>query len=297
MLGAGSLGRALASLISRLGHALDITVFILSLFFTGGRYTGGAVRPALFSLVTSEFNPLLAESSHEGWLEVNKSHYHTGSSVEIPFKWGHNMQVDGLCVKDRLTAQVIGPKGETSDLNIKDCDGTHYIVSFVPEYEGYHQVVVEQNGIVSITADGKYVLAPKKDCINVRESIAFTQFAKAIVPVGHHLHGTVPVVGNALELVPQGGAHLATGDTLQVKVLYKGEALTGADVTLLYGGPLEGGEPVVVKTTPDGMAEFLLPRPGKHLVLVRHTDLGDVIEGQYDQRRFTATLPVMVSKK
>lgn len=239
----------------------------------------------------------LMVQGHEGWLEVNKSHYHTGSSVEVSFKWGHNMQVDGLCRKDRLTARVIGPKGDVKELNIEDSDGTCYIVSFMPECEGYHQVVVEQNGVVSITNDGKHVLAPKKDCANVRESLAFTQFAKAVVPVGHRLHGTVPAVGNTLELVPQGGLHLAAGDTLQVKVLYKGEALTGADVTLLYGGPLEACEPVVVKTAPGGLAEFILPQPGKYLVLVRQTDYDDVVEDQYDRRQFTATLPVMVTKK
>ncbi|WP_243276785.1 DUF4198 domain-containing protein [Desulfallas sp. Bu1-1] len=31
-----------------------------------------------------------------------------------------------------------------------------------------------------------------------------------------------------MEIVPQGELYQAAGDTLQVKVLYKGEALTGA---------------------------------------------------------------------
>ena len=102
----------------------------------------------------------LMVQGHEGWLEVNNTHYHAGAPVEVLFKWGHNMKVDGLCQKERLVAYAFDPEGTKRMLSINDRDEESYAISFMPEREGYYQVVVEQNGIVTLTVDGKHLLLP-----------------------------------------------------------------------------------------------------------------------------------------
>lgn len=238
----------------------------------------------------------LMVQGHEGWLEVNNMHYHAGAPVEVLFKWGHNMKVDGLCQKERLVAYAFDPEGTKRMLSINDRDEESYAISFAPEREGYYQVVVEQNGIVTLTVDGKHLLLPKKDCENPLESSAFTQFAKAVIPVGHHLGSGVQPAGTALELVSPEWRTWRAGDTMKLQVFYRGQAVSGAMVTLACGGPVEAGEPLAGETGADGNVEFVLLQPGNYLALVRHVDRTEYKEGYYDQRRLTATLPVLVIK-
>lgn len=236
----------------------------------------------------------LVVQGHEGWIDVAGTHYHAGHPGEVLFKWGHNMKPDGLCQKERLIAYVFDPEGNRKELSINEYDGESYAVSFIPEREGFYQVVVEQSGIVTVTADGKHLLLPKKDCDNPLESSAFTQFARAILPVGHDLEGKVERVGNALELVPLQWKTWKAGDVISLQVLYQEKPVAGATANLMSADLLGAGGPLAKETGEDGCVSFPLQQPGNYLLLVRHVDHTERREGYYDQRRLTATLPLIV---
>lgn len=233
---------------------------------------------------------------HEGWLDVSRVHYHPGAPVEVFFKWGHNMKPDGLCQKERLQAYLVDPEGIKENLNLYDHDDLSYALSFTPAKEGFYQVVVEQDGIVTVTVDGKYLLLPKKDCQFPLEAAAFTQYARAIIPVGHDLEGEVRPAGNALELAPLLWKTWRAGDRLRLHALFRGQPVAGVKITFVDGDSPDVGEPLVKETGEDGLVDFTLSESGRYLILARYVDETDAKEGYYDQRRFTATLPLLVTR-
>lgn len=232
---------------------------------------------------------------HEGWLEFRSSHGHHDSAAEVLYKWGHNMQVDGLCRKDILKAYLIDPQGEKTDLAIGEADEAVYKLTFTPEQAGFYRPVVEADGITTVTVDGQYLSVPKKDCEFPLESAAFTQYASAIVPVGHDLEGNVHAVGGNLELSPTYWKPWRAGDTIELLVTAKGSPAAGTEVALI-NGMAEGEEPVLKETDSEGKVSFTFAKPGLYLAMVRYADNDDSKEGYYDRRNYTATLFILVTK-
>ena len=221
---------------------------------------------------------------HEGWLEFRSSHGHHGSPVEVFFKWGHNMKVDGLCRKEILKSYLIDPNGKKSDLEIGDPDGNAYKITFTPQQAGLYRPVVEADGITTVTVDGQYLSVPKKDC-----------YASVIIPVGHDLEGDVQSVGGNLELLPISWKPWRAGDTMELQVKAKGSLAAGTDVALI-NGMAEGEEPVLKEADSEGKVAFTFEKPGFYLALVRYADNDDSKEGYYDRRNYTATLHILVTK-
>jgi uncharacterized GH25 family protein len=232
---------------------------------------------------------------HEGWLEFRSSHAHHGSPVELFFKWGHNMKVDGLCRKEILKAYLIDPDGKKSELTIDDLDETAYKITFIPEQAGFYRPVVEADGITTVTIDGQYLSIPKKECDFPLESAAFTQYASAIVPVGHDLEGDVQAIGCNLELLPLFWKPWRAGDTIELQVNFQGVPAVDAQVALINGMAEGNEEPLLKDTDSEGRVSFTFEKPGFYLALVRCTD-NDAKEGYYDRRNYTATLHILVTK-
>jgi hypothetical protein len=123
----------------------------------------------------------LVIQGHEGWMEFRSSHGHHGSPVEVLFKWGDRMKSDGLCKKKLLKAYMIDPNGNKTDLSVEDHDETSYKLSFTPESAGLYRAAVVVDGVTTVTVDGQYLDIPKKECEFPLESIAFTQYASAVI--------------------------------------------------------------------------------------------------------------------
>jgi uncharacterized GH25 family protein len=238
----------------------------------------------------------LVVQGHEGWLEFRSSHGHRGSPVELLFKWGHNMKVDGLCRKEILKSYLIEPDGKKSELSIGGPEETAYKITFIPEQTGFYRPVVEAEGLFTVTVDGRYLNVPKKDCEFPLESVAYTQYAGAVVPVGHDLEGAVQAVGGNLELLPLFWKPWKVGDTIELQVKYKGAPAAGTQVALINGMADDKDEPQLKDTNGEGKAAFTFDKPGFYLALVRYIDNDDVKEGYYDRRNYTATLFIMVTK-
>ena len=233
---------------------------------------------------------------HEGWLEFRSSHGHHGSPVEVYFKWGHNMKVDGLCRKEILKAYLVDPNGKKSDLEIGDPEETAYRITFTPKQAGLYRPVVEADGITTVTVDGQYLNVPKKDCEFPLESVAFTQYASAIIPVGHDLEGEVQSGGCNLELLPISWKPWRAGDTMELQVRAKGSPAAGTQVAMINGMAEDNEEPVLKDADSEGKVAFTFEKPGFYLALVRYADNGDARDGYYYRRNYTATLHLLVTK-
>lgn len=233
---------------------------------------------------------------HEGWLEFRSSHGHHDSPVEVLFKWGHNMRVDGLCRKEILKSYLIDPNGKKSELAIGEPEETAYKITFTPGQTGFYRPVVEAEGFSTVTIDGQYLSVPKKDCEFPLESIAYTQYASAVVPVGHDLEGAAQAVGCNLELLPLFWKPWRAGDTIELQVKFQGVPAAGAQVALIYGMAEDNEEPLVKEVDSEGLVVFTFEKPGYYLALVRYRDNDDIREGYYDRRNYTATLYIMVTK-
>jgi uncharacterized GH25 family protein len=237
----------------------------------------------------------LVIQGHEGWMEFRSSHGHHGSPVEVLFKWGDRMKSDGLCKKKLLKAYMIDPNGNKTDLSVEDHDETSYKLSFTPESAGLYRAAVVVDGVTTVTVDGQYLDIPKKECDFPLESIAFTQYASAVIPVGHHPEGNVHAVGGNLELLPAYWKSWRVGDTIELMVTAKGSSAAGTEVTLI-NGMAEGEEPALKETDSEGKVAFTFEKPGFYLAMVRYADNDDSKEGYYDRRNYTATLFILVTK-
>lgn len=195
-----------------------------------------------------------------GYWEINKLHYHTGTPVEVVFRTSPEPGDDG-----RLTGTFVDPGGEQGVPELRDNGAGSHTLSFTPEHEGYYQLLIEQEGAAS------------------------THLAKAILPVGHHLHGALSPVGSELELVPSDWTGWQAGDSLRLRAVQGGQPAAGVAVTLFYRGPLDAVHPVTIGAGGEGEVEFVLSQPGFYVAVAR-------AEADRGGPELIASLPVLVTK-
>ncbi len=186
-----------------------------------------------------------------GFFELNGTHYHNNETITIQFKWN-----DSFVERNNCKVFLFDPQGNSKEINIKDENKDFCNVSFIPDSEGYYQLVLKQN----------------------------THFAKAVIPVGHHLHHAPTVLDNTLELSPVLEGQLKAGDTINIKALFENNILANKEIILTYQGPLDPIKPIVEKTSSQGIANFKLPQPGKYLIIT-------------ENENYSETLPLLVVKK
>lgn len=238
----------------------------------------------------------LVIQGHEGWLEFRSSHGHHDSPVDVLFKWGDRMKSDGLCKKELLKAYMIDPNGNKTDLSVEDHDETSYKLSFTPEAAGFYRAAVVVDGVTTVTVDGQYLSVPKRECEFPLESMAFTQYASAVIPVGHDLEGNVHPVGGNLELLPSYWKPWRAGDTIELQVNANEAPGDGIQVALINGLFADSEEPQLKDADSEGKVDFTFEKPGYYMAMANFTDKGDVQEGYCDCRRYTATLFMLVTK-
>ncbi len=164
---------------------------------------------------------LLMIGGHEGWLELPKNCYDLGERVKARFKWGHNMKMDGLCSLSGLTAWLVNSREEKRKFNLVPGEGLYYEFSFLPEETGFMELLIQHEGIISITVDGKHVWGSRKEHPDAREALAFTQYAKSMVKVGSSLEDNFISSEKNLDLIPVEYGSIKIGDRASFQVFLK----------------------------------------------------------------------------
>jgi uncharacterized GH25 family protein len=107
-------------------------------------------------------------------------------------------------------------------------------------------------------------------------------------------------LGHAIELVPDANpvAPMGPGTPIKVRLLFAGKPLPGVTVSFIPRGVTlkEGTDADYDRTTDtDGRASFT-PKTGNYYLVAAHHSRDEKGDG-YDERKYTATLTVLVPEK
>lgn len=219
--------------------------------------------------------------AHDFWIEPSSFRPEPGAKVAVRLRVGEHLQGDPVPRDpgriERFAA--VGPGGEAEVAGVPGSDpagwasptapGLHWIV-----YDSNH-ARLEQAGpqfdrylgeeglerIHELRRQGRQEDAP------VRE--IYSRCAKSLLRVGDGSGDEHDrVLGLELELVPERNPYaLKTGETLPVRLLYRGKPLDGALVMALPG---ESPDARVSARSEDGRASLRLDRPGLWLIKAVH---------------------------
>ncbi|MFB3879683.1 MAG: DUF4198 domain-containing protein [Armatimonadota bacterium] len=260
---------------------------------------------------------LLAGSAcaHDGWIQSNVPRVILGDMcyIDMPFGnhgnthrdykvWGSKWDVANA------TFSLYTPEGQLVDIEdavidvgydeMKSAGGVAYkdvngylVASFQPRRKGIYIVDVRQDKVVSY--------APER-------SIKCAKAVVGAVPgslngFASSLRGYDRVMSQVVEIVPLNDpTNLAVGDTLRALVLFKGQPLADAHVSVIPRGtelPAMGVEnPYDLMTDMDGMISFTFDEANYHLIVVHvETDEGGTLNGTpYQFTKYTGDLTVIV---
>lgn len=224
---------------------------------------------------------------HEGWLEQDRNYYEVGERANVRFKWGHNMEVDGLCALERLQAWLTGPDLQKTPCTLLPGAGVYYELSFRGDKAGFYQLMVQHDGMLSITADGGHALGSRKEHPNALEALAFTQYSKCLLKFGNDTVFVPEFAKTKLDLLPLDWEGLKTDSPATFQVLFKEKPLEQGEVTVVRSGKEAPARIDVMELRKDGKITFTPDPGGNYLLLVRHKDETDRQEGVYDKRSYT----------
>ncbi len=228
---------------------------------------------------------------HEIWIEHLLDHHTPQRLINCRLCFGHNMAMDGIADLPSTKAYVIDPDNNRTALDIVPGEKA-LKMTFRPTLTGNHLITAEYDaGIYTVTGEG-WQKGPKKDFSDVKSSHYHYQYTKSIVAfAGSGEKAADKVIGQELEIVPFGFGHYHVGDSIALKVLYEGAALSTG--TLTAAPSIDSGHSVDVAIPPDGRLSFNFDRPGHWMFKVRHTDPGKRKEGFFDEKVVTSVFTVM----
>ncbi len=203
---------------------------------------------------------------HECWLELAGTHGHVGGEFEARFKWGHNMQTDGLVAAAGIKTWLVTPAGEAKELALAAGGPEHYVIRFPTSAEGFYKVV----------------------------AIFCNQFAQVLAPIGHDLQGVPRKAGVPLEIGAPTWKQWKAGDEINLQLQFNGEPLEEAAVDVVFQGP-EGRRNWREMTGANGGIAITARYPGYYLIVARHR-VQEKEKGVYDETVFTATFWFIVTK-
>ena len=145
------------------------------------------------------------------------------------------------------------------------------------------------NGFWTKTADGIYRNATRRFVSDAVDSLWSVKFAKALTGPEAPWQS---VLGHEMEIVPLSDPNRAKpGQTLRVKVLFRGKPLAGAEV--------ERGDGITAvpekdiprfKTDDEGVASVPIVGTGAHLLVIDHKVAPSAVPDQANSDLFNATL-------
>lgn len=249
-----------------------------------------AVLVGVFIMICGAGTQALA---HNVWINVENPFPKVGESVDIGIGWGHTYP------KDRLDQEM--KPGNLAYIRVLDPDG----VEVKPERisETAYKLNVEKEGAYLVTAGikkGVFTKTPKgrewSDKKGVKHPISCTSFsidAKSVIISGAKDKNLQAVTGQELEVIPLSNPQsLKAGESMSMKVMFRGQAVSGVTVNAAYAGFSEeesGGDiaphregkgkeakgkghrfPVSVLTGPDGKATLAFTQSGYWIVTISH---------------------------
>ncbi len=205
-------------------------------------------------------------SAHFPWINVEDYSPGKGAALNLTIGYGHNYPFAGFLSKDKVDSLVIkGPDSKapvlqfSSDLEIKSSENITapgvYVVG-----------ASKKPGFYTKTTEGGKQMS-KKGLKNVLKCSYSHNFMKAVVNVGDGKDGkgrADMLLGHAMEIVPlKNPADLRTGDSLPVKILYKGKPWDG-QLTATYAGFSTEKDTwaQTLKSDKNGMAKISLKNGG-----------------------------------
>jgi uncharacterized GH25 family protein len=229
---------------------------------------------------------------HEGWLEMTSNHGHKGEDFAALFKWGCNMETDGLPQKEGLKAWAVFPTGEKKDVTLVKGSADHYSLNITTPVDGFYQLVAMHTGNYVLNKNGEYDRGTYREHPDAARAVRYEQYAQVFVPVGHGIENAPPRLDTTLEIVVPNWKRWSAGEQIVLQVIFCGSPLANKAVDIMSKGP--GGFQQWQETT-DGGGEIRLntSKPGYYMMAVRHR-LQEGKEGIYDETSFVATLWFMV---
>ncbi|RJX24769.1 MAG: DUF4198 domain-containing protein [Dethiobacter sp.] len=236
----------------------------------------------------------LMVEGHEGWLDISKNVYDIGEKVKAKFKWGHNMKADGLCSSEGLSAWITRPSGEKAAQNLIPGEGLYYETSFLSKEIGFYEILVQKEGMYSITRDGKYLAGSRKENPEADQAIAYTQYAWCPAQVGSTIRDIPACTGCNLCVLQLNHYDYQVGQDLHIKILFKAEPLPEAEVTIARMGA-DGYFSETKRTDSQGALIITPDSAGQHILIARYVDEKDKLEGEYDKRSYTSVFTFVVN--
>lgn len=258
-------------------------------------------------------------SAHDGWVQTNISRTNVGDMVYIDLMFGNhgNMHRDykihqSKWDKTKSTFWLHIPDGNVVDFNDSVVDvGADVTQSLA----GGTVTYVDKNGylVSSFIADqnGIYIVDAVQDTVVSYAPERSIKCAKAIIGIvppsleGNYaavLSGYDRNLNQVFEIIPKNDpTNLAVGDTLTFQVMFKGEPLADAEVSVIPRGKTlpEMGDPNSTydfMTDPNGMVSYTFDEANYHLI-VAHKDTdeaGTLYDKTYTNTKYTADLTAIV---
>jgi uncharacterized GH25 family protein len=247
--------------------------------------------------------------AHSLYIQSSRYKVFPGKRSPLFFCYGHHIPVDdGVRAKKLKTVRVRTPDGQVKQIAIRNETS---LQAYLVEYEkpgtyvlyaetnpGYYTVYIDKKGRKRHTIKPKSVIAPK--AAKILKSLYSKQFTKTYV-VCQKPSATFPArIGQRLELVP--GRDITTlkaGDTLELKVFYKGKPYHGPghwDAT--YNGfSTESEDQYYPRRKVTGhVIKIFIPRPGRWFVryFIKTAATGEDKQ-RYTREKNTATLVFQIS--
>ena len=195
------------------------------------------MRKVIFIILVGMLITLTAASAQAHMLWLNVSHYtpSPGDNVWIEIGWGHKNYPRDLAMSDKWLERVyvIDPQGQ--QVVVQEIFPAFY--RFTPTTKGNYQVVAKiKPGFLSITTAG-HKLGSKKDLTDVVSCFQYVMNATAVIEVGGTLNVFSRKSNEPLEILPlKSPASLRVGDTLPVRIMFRGKPIAGAKVQGTYVG-------------------------------------------------------------
>jgi uncharacterized GH25 family protein len=271
--------------------------------------TRAAFWLSVFSLAAIGILSPTASLAHSLFIQSSRYLVAQGKHSPLFFCYGHRVPVDdGLRAKKLEKVEVRTPGGEIKQITIRPETSLHsYMVGY--EKPGTYVLSAETNpGYYTIYIDKQgrshHALKPKSDvkdkAAKIPKSLYSKQFSKTYVVCESPSEVFPARIGQKLELVPsQDISKLKAGDTLELKVYFKGEPYQGKgtwDAT--YNGfSTESEDFYYPKKQVNGPGiKAFIPCPGRWFLryFIDIPAAGEDKE-KYSQERNTATLVFQVA--
>ena len=207
---------------------------------------------------------------HMLWINVSDYAPEVGESVFIEVGWGHKFPKDEIVKEERLSrTYALDPQGNAAPLKQLSAGRYELAVNQKGAYLVYAEI---KPGVYTKTTEG-YKQQNRKGLANALHCVSYEMRAKAVINAGGVEQGLSHETNDFVEMVPLANpATLKEGDTLPVRVLYKGEPLFRDFIHATYAGFSNEDETFAFSTmvNREGIANIKLLKKGEWLIKAPH---------------------------